>query len=127
MEATVERLSALDDAALDSPSGHPCAMGGTLRKLLVHNVAHDRMHLGQIHGKRYELDVLQESELARLLAENLVARAEIIASLIDLPDDALDRRPVDGATETTIREVVEHVLYWEKDSVDHTVAAVEPS
>jgi uncharacterized damage-inducible protein DinB len=120
MAETVATLSQLKDKDLKSVSGHPCAMGGSVQKLLVHNLAHDRMHLGQIHDKRWALDRMQEGELARLLAELLVARAEIIASLIDLPDEALDQCSDKGSTNTTIREVIEHVLYWERDSMAQT-------
>jgi hypothetical protein len=117
---TVATLSRLDEADLDRESGHPCAMGGSVRKLLVHNLAHDRMHLGQVHEKRWALNRMQEGDLPRLLAELIHARAELVAALIDLPDEALDQRPERSATETTLREVVEHVLHWEQDSMRHT-------
>jgi uncharacterized damage-inducible protein DinB len=118
MAETVATLSRLEEGDLDRISGHPCAMGGTVRKLLVHNLAHDRMHLGQIHEKRWALDVMQEGDLPRLLAESVTARAGLVAALLDLPDEALDRRPEEGAT--TIREVIEHVLYWERNSMAQT-------
>jgi uncharacterized damage-inducible protein DinB len=118
MAETVATLSRLREGDLDAISGHPCAMGGTVRKLLVHNLAHDRMHLGQIHEKRWALDVMQEGDLPRLLAESVQARAAIVAALLDLPDEALDGRPEEGAT--TIREVIEHVLYWERSSMAQT-------
>jgi hypothetical protein len=120
MVETVGTLSGLEERYLDQVSGHPCAMGGSLRKLLVHNLAHDRMHLGQIHEKRWALDAMQEGDLPRLLAEMIQARAEIIGALIDLPDEALDRIPEGSATPTSIREVVEHVLYWEQNSMEQT-------
>jgi uncharacterized damage-inducible protein DinB len=117
---TVTTLRRLEEADLDRVSGHPCAMGGAVRKLLIHNVAHDRMHLGQIHEKRWALDRMQEGNLPRLLADLIGARAALIAALIDLPDEALDQRSPESATETTLREVVEHVLYWEQDSMAQT-------
>ena len=40
----------------------------------------------------------------------------LIASLIDLEDSDLDRIAKDG--EWTIREIVEHVIYWDRDSID---------
>jgi uncharacterized damage-inducible protein DinB len=120
MAETVAVLSHLEEADLDRGSDHPCAMGGTLRKLLVHNLAHDRMHLGQIHEKRWALDRMQEGVLPRLLAEMIQARAALIAAIIDLPDEALDRRPERSATETSIREVIDHLLYWERDSMRQT-------
>ena len=95
-------------------------MGGSVRKLLAHNLAHDRMHLGQIHEKRWALDRMQEGDRARLLAEMIRARADIVAALADLPDEALDQKSEGSATETSIREVIEHVLYWEENSMEQT-------
>src|SRR5712691_8315938 len=120
MAETVATLSRLEEGDLDQVSGHPCAMGGSVRKLLVHNLAHDRMHLGQIHEKRWALDRMQEGDLARLLAEMVRARAEIVAALVDLPDEALDQKSDGSATKTSIREVIEHVLYWEENSMEQT-------
>jgi uncharacterized damage-inducible protein DinB len=117
---TVATLARLEEGELDQISGHPCAMGGSVRKLLVHNLAHDRMHVGQIHEKRWALDVMQEGDLPRLLSEMVQARAEIIAAVIDLPDEALDQVSEGSATPTTIREVIEHVLYWEQNSMEQT-------
>jgi uncharacterized damage-inducible protein DinB len=120
MAETVAVVSRLEEGDLDQLSGHPCAMGGSVRKLLVHNLAHDQMHLGQIHEKRWAMDRMQATEGTRLLADLIRARAEIVAALVDLPDEALDQRPEDSATETSIREVVEHVLYWEQNSMEQT-------
>jgi len=120
MAESVAVLARIEEGDLDQLSGHPCAMGGSVRKLLAHNLAHDRMHLGQIHEKRWALDRMQDSDGARLLAEMVRARAEIVAALVDLPDDALDQKPEGSATETSIREVIEHVLYWEADSMQQT-------
>ena len=120
MAETVAALSRLEEGDLETISGHPCARGGSVRKLLVHNLAHDRMHAGQIHEKRWALDAMQEGDLPRLLGDMVQARAEIIAALIDLPDEALDRAADKSATPTTIREVVEHVLYWEQNSMEQT-------
>ena len=94
-------LAALSDAELDEHSDHPCAMGGSVRDLLTHNIDHERMHTGQVYSARYSQRKMQKSEVDRLMAETLKARTELIASLIGLPDDALDariaRRPVDRA------------------------------
>src|SRR5947209_16590697 len=103
MVETVATLARLAEGDLDQISGHACAMGGSVRKLLVHNLAHDRMHLGQIHEKRWALDRMQEGDRARLLAEMIQARAEIVAALVDLPDEALDRVAEGSATSTSIR------------------------
>jgi uncharacterized damage-inducible protein DinB len=117
---TVTTLRQLDAADLDRVSGHPCAMGGSVRKLLIHNIEHDKMHLGQIHEKRWAMDRMQEGDLPHLLAELIEARAAMIAAVIDLPDEALDQRAAKSATETTLREVIEHVLHWEQDSMAQT-------
>jgi hypothetical protein len=99
-------------------SDHVCAMQGTLNDLLAHNAEHERMHYGQIAGRRYALGLLQSSPRQRYLAEWCRERAALIALLLDLPDEALDTTTDDG--DTTIRQIVEHVLYWDRDSVEHT-------
>ena len=99
-------------------SGHGCAMGGNLNDLLAHNAEHERMHAGQIADRRYGLGILQRSPRQRYLAEWYRERAALIALLLDLPDAALDSVPEEG--QTSIREIVEHVLYWDQDSVEHT-------
>lgn len=116
----LEQLSTLTDADLDAPCAHPCATGGTVRSLLTHNIDHERMHVGQVYNIRYEAKIMQNEQVARLLAEWLRDRALLISSLYGLSDADLDRRHADG--EYSIRETIEHVLYWEKDSVDGLLA-----
>ena len=41
----------------------------------------------------------------------------MVSVLIGLPDEALDTTHEEG--EWSIRQNVEHMLYWEQDSVDH--------
>jgi uncharacterized damage-inducible protein DinB len=113
---TLGVLGALSDAELDQHSDHPCAMGGTVRDLLTHNIDHERMHTGQVFSARYSQRKMQKSEVDRLLAETLKARTELIASLIGLPDDALDARTPDD--QWTVREMIEHTIYWERHSID---------
>jgi uncharacterized damage-inducible protein DinB len=113
---TLDLLSRLSEAELGDPSDHPCAMGGTVRDLLTHNIDHERMHVGQVYSARYSLRHMQNSEADRLMAETLRARTELIASLIGLPDSALDARMPDE--QWTIREMIEHTLYWERHSID---------
>ena len=113
---SLERLESLTDEDLDEPCAHPCATGGTVRSLLTHNIDHERMHLGQIYNIRYEAKLMQNSEVARLLAEWLRDRAFLISSLYGLSDEDLDRQYAPG--EYSIRETIEHTIYWEKDSVD---------
>jgi uncharacterized damage-inducible protein DinB len=45
-----------------------------------------------------------------------MARAQLIASLFGLRDAQLDIKPPDGGW--TVRETLEHVLYWDRDSID---------
>ena len=52
-------------------------MNGGVRRLLVHNAEHDRMHAGAISSARFEARALQESELARLLRDWLRERVEL--------------------------------------------------
>ncbi|MEW5957067.1 MAG: DinB family protein [Chloroflexota bacterium] len=113
---TLEVLARLSEAELDDPSEHPCAMGGTVRDLLTHNIDHERMHVGQIYSARYSLRHMQKSEADRLMAETLRARTDLIAALMGLPDNALDARPPDD--QWTIREMIEHTIYWERHSID---------
>lgn len=105
-------------------SAHGCAMGGNLNDLLAHNTEHERMHYGQIADRRYSLGLLQRTPRQRFLAEWYRERAALTALLLDLPDDALDKETDAGAT--TIRQIVEHVLFWDKDSVEDTAAAQSP-
>lgn len=113
---TLEVLSRLSEAELDDSSDHPCAMGGTVRDLLTHNIDHERMHVGQVYSARYSLRQMQKSEADRLMAETLRARTDLIASLIGLSDSALDTRTPDD--QWTIREMIEHTIYWERHSID---------
>jgi uncharacterized damage-inducible protein DinB len=118
MDRTLTELAELGTPDLYAGCSHPCARGAgdeqSVRRLVVNGIEHERMHAGQILGLRHDLGVHQD-ETARLLAEWLRERAALIGALIELPDEALDRRTApDG---WTIREVVEHTLYWERDSV----------
>ena len=113
---TLGVLSHLSDAELDDLSEHPCAMGGTVRDLLNHNIDHEQMHAGQVYSLRYSLRKMQKGQVDRLMAETLRERANLIASLIGLDDNDLDfQTPND---EWTIRQVIEHTLYWERHSID---------
>ena len=117
---SLERLGDLTDEELEEPCAHPCATGGTVRSLLTHNIDHERMHVGQVYNIRYEAKMMQNGEAARLLGEWLRDRALLISSLYGLADEDLDRRH--APDEYSIRETIEHVLYWEKDCVDGLLA-----
>jgi uncharacterized damage-inducible protein DinB len=116
---TLKVLSVLSEAELDELSDHPCAMGGTVRDLLNHNIDHERMHIGQIYSARYSLKKMQKDQVDRLMAETLRARTDLVASLIGLSDEALDLHTPDD--QWTIREMIEHTLYWERHSINDLV------
>jgi uncharacterized damage-inducible protein DinB len=116
LNETIGVLSHLSDAELDDLSEHPCAMGGSVRDLLNHNIDHEQMHTGQVYSLRYSLRKMQKGQVDRLMAETLRARANLIASLIGLDDKDLDaQNPND---DWTIRQMIEHTLYWERHSID---------
>ncbi len=119
LNTTLSALAVLTDDELDAHSAHPCAMGGTLRDLLTHNVDHERMHVGQVYSARYGLKHMQKGQVDRLMAETLRARADLIAALIGLPDDALDARLPDE--DWTVRQMIEHTIYWERHSIDDLI------
>jgi uncharacterized damage-inducible protein DinB len=121
LSATLNALSVLADDELDAPSDHPCATSGTIRSLLTHNIDHERMHVGQVYSARYGLKQMQTGEVDRLVAETLRARADLIASLIGLSDEALDAQLPDE--DWTVRQMIEHTIYWERHSIDDLVAS----
>lgn len=92
-------------------------MGDGVRGLLVHNIEHERMHMGQVANLRFALKEIQRGHVHRFLAEWLRERVALVSVLIGLPDEALDTTHEEG--EWSIRQNVEHMLYWEQDSVDH--------
>jgi len=119
MNETLGKLYGLTDGHLDHDCSHGCAMGDGVRGLLVHNIDHERMHLGQVHDIRFRLKTMQRDHVSRLMAEWLRERAALAAALVGLPEEALDARLEEG--KWTIRETIEHTLYWERDSTAHLV------
>ena len=119
----MEKLDSLTDAHLDHECGHGCAMGDGVRGLLVHNIDHERMHLGQVHDTRFRQKAMQRDYVSRLMAEWVRERAQLAAALVGLSDEELDVRLEED--EWTIRETIEHTLYWERNSVDHLVGEQE--
>ncbi len=120
---TLDALIDLPQEHLQAPCAHGCARGGSGRDLLVHNIFHEKQHTGQIWSIRDQLQILQgwdKQDLPLLLADYYTARAQLIASLFGLTDEQLDIKPPDEGW--TVRETLEHVLYWDRDSID-TLAA----
>jgi uncharacterized damage-inducible protein DinB len=118
MNETLDALAALTDEQLGETCSHPCGHGPgettSIWHLLANDIDHERMHSGQVLSIRHDLREMQ-TPVARLLSEWVRERAAVIGALIDLPDEALDRRPTPG--EWSIRDVVEHTLFWERDSL----------
>ena len=117
---TVEQLSSLSDADLGYPTEHGCAMNGGLQRLLVHNAEHDRMHAGAVSTARYTAKQMQESSLAHLTRDLIRERAELVGQLLQTDDELLDAKPPND--EWSIREHVEHVLYWEHNSMSQVAS-----
>ena len=125
MTQTLTKLQALEDAHLDHDCSHGCAMEDGVRGLLVHNIDHEKMHLGQIQNIRFGLNIMQRDFTDRLLAEWLRERAALVSTLVGLSDDALNMKQ--NEDEWSIRETVEHTLYWERNSTEHLVLEQELS
>jgi uncharacterized damage-inducible protein DinB len=116
---TLDALCDLPQEDLQKSCAHGCAHGGTARDLLVHNISHEKQHTGQVWSLRDQLRIYQGwggRDLPTLLASYYTARAHFIAALFGLTDEQLDLRPKEGAW--TIRETIDHVLYWERNSID---------
>jgi hypothetical protein len=120
MTETLNELAQLSDADLDESCAHGCAMGGGLRRLLIHNIEHDRMHTAIVSQARYQNRQMQESELARLLRDWLRERAELVGQLLTASPEVVALSAKDD--EWDIAKQVEHVLYWERDSVNVAMA-----
>lgn len=117
---TVETLLGMADDDLAFPTTHGCAMDGGIRRLLIHNAEHDRMHTGAVSTARFTARQMQESELGRLTRELIRERAELVGQLLQMPDDLLDAKAPND--EWSIREHVEHTLYWEQNSMTQASA-----
>lgn len=118
-DETLHALYDVPPAALQQPCAHGCARGGTARDLLVHNIFHEKQHTGQVWSVRDQLRLLPgwgSQDLPTLLADYYTSRAQLIAALFGLADDQLDAKPPDGGW--SIRETIDHVLYWDRDSID---------
>lgn len=114
--ASVERLVGMEEGDLGFATEHGCAMDGGVRRLLVHNAEHDRMHAGAVSTARFTARAMQESELGMLARDLLRQRVELVGQLLAMDDALLDAKAPND--EWTVREHVEHVLYWERNSME---------
>jgi len=124
MNQTVERLLLLSEEDLGKAVDHVCAMNGGLRRLLVHNAEHERIHAGAISNARFTAKRMQESDFAHLALELMRSRIEVVGQLLFMEDALLDAKPQND--EWPIRKHIEHLLYWEKDSMDAMVRDLKP-
>jgi uncharacterized damage-inducible protein DinB len=125
---TMSVLYDLPQEYLQQPCAHGCARGGTARDLLVHNIFHEKQHTGQVWNVRDQLRLLQgwgNQDLPTLLADYYSSRAQLVAALFGLDDDQLDAKPKDGGW--SIRETIDHVLYWDRNSIDTLQAEFQQS
>jgi uncharacterized damage-inducible protein DinB len=120
MRESFDKILEIPEDYLDHPCRHGCARGRHVWDLLTHNIEHERMHTGQIIGVRDAMDRLQQDRKSKLIAELYLARATLIASLLGLEDSDLDATPKEG--EWSIRQTLEHVLYWDRNSIDDLLA-----
>ena len=120
---TVEQLSGVTDDDLTFPTEHGCAMAGGLERLLVHNAEHDRMHTGAVSTARFTARQMQESPLAHLTRDLIFQRAELVGQLLHMDDSLLDAKAPND--DWSIREHVEHVLYWENNSMTQVASEMK--
>lgn len=128
LTTTVERLAPLSEADLDRAIDHGCAMDGGLRRLLVHNAEHERQHAAPVSMARQRARDMPETELPRLIRDLIHQRAEMIGLLLGMDDAVLDTKAPND--EWTVREHVDHLLFWENDTMEAAVrdlAAAEPA
>ena len=116
MRDSFDIIEKIPEEYLDRPCRHGCARGGNVWDLLTHNIEHERMHAGQIIGIRDAMRRLQQDRKSKLLAELYVARATLVAALLGLEDSDLETVPIEG--QWSVQQTIEHVLYWDRDSVD---------
>lgn len=119
MNETLDRLCDLMDGDLERACSHPCGGGpgdsSSIWHLLANDIDHEKMHAAQLLNARHDMRLMQTGS-ERLLAEWLKERAALMGALVGLPDEVLDRRLREG--EWSYREMVQHVLYWEADSIE---------
>ena len=115
LTTTVTDMAGFAEDDLARTVDHGCAMDGGLRRLLIHNAEHDRQHAAPISNARQQARQMPEAEFPRLIRDLIRQRAEVIGLLLGMDDELLDSQPPND--EWTIRAHVEHLLYWEGDSM----------
>ena len=120
MRESFDKIQTIPEEYLDHACRHGCARGRLVWDLLTHNIEHERLHTGQLIGIRDVMDRLQQDRKSKLMAELYVARAILIASLLGLDDSELDLTPKEG--EWSIQQTIDHVLYWDRNSIDDLLA-----
>jgi hypothetical protein len=122
MLETLEILVTLADDELLEPSDHVCAQGKDVWTLVTNDIDHEKIHAGQILEGRYEARATQ-GRMARVASEWLDERSRLVGSLVGLSDEQFDSPTAEGAW--TYRQVVEHVLEEEQDSLRSIREAIE--
>jgi hypothetical protein len=122
LEQTMETMDALleaSDRELTMPSSHVCAQGKDVWTLIVNDIDHEKIHIGQILEARHNSRITA-SPMERLVAEWLAERARLVGSLIGLTDEQFNGET--APDQWTYRVVAKHVLTLEQDSLK-TIAA----
>lgn len=107
--AADERLNHLSEADLEVRTEF---YGGQrmVRFILYQMGRHEREHITHIKKIRQALNAPQ-SEAAMILAQNQATRGELLAELMGLSDEELNRQP--APNEWSVRQVLEHAIQVE--------------
>ena len=127
--APIDGLLATPEDELAMPSSHGCAQGKDLWTLITSDIAHEKIHTGQVLEARYESGITA-SPRERLIAEWLAERAHFAGSLIGLTDAQFNAETAPG--QWTYRVVAKHVLALDQDSLktmhaDRAARQTEPA
>lgn len=108
---TIEKLVSADSARLNHKNQDGRSMRQTMR--IMHD--HEMSHVVQVHKSRQALGALP-TEAQLILAQALMARAALAASITGMTDDQLAAKPASG--EWSVLEVIEHVLRYDPVVLD---------
>ena len=81
------------------------------------------MHAGAVSTARYTAKQMQESPLSHLTRDLIFQRAELVGQLLHMDEALLDAKAPND--EWSIREHVEHVLYWENNSMNQVASEMK--